>query len=303
MEPNGVIIKNVANLHAEKDTDSERVTQAIMGQPIVIEKEEETSPRLRHPGDKWLYVQTWDTYHGWIQSRWVTRTVPKPAREVTLTSLFTDAYQSPNWSSEIWTKLVITTTLELLEPEKNLSRIKLEDGKEAWVLGFSKDQRTKMVHVRLPDGKDAWVLSTDVRIADAGEQQLPLGPTGQELIKTGKRFLGVPYLWGGTSPFGLDCSGFVQLSYKLNGMGLLRDADIQASDPRTIPVEKKDLMAGDMVFFAGGEDKTKITHIGMAIGDGTFIHSSGGGVGVTINNLTDDPFERNYWGARRMDQR
>ena len=266
MEPNGTIIKNVANLHAEKDTDSERVTQAIMGQPVVIEKEE----------DKWLYVQTWDTYHGWIQSRWVTRTVPKPARVVTVTSLFTDALRSPSLDSEIWTKSVITTTLELLEPEKNLSR------------------------VRLPDGKDAWVLSKDVNITDPGEQELPLGPTGPELIKTGKRFLGVPYLWGGSSPFGLDCSGFVQLSYRLNGTNLLRDADIQAGDPRAVPVEKKDLIAGDMVFFAGGEDKTKITHIGMAIGDGTFIHSSGGGVGVTINNLTDDPFERNYWGARRM---
>ena len=291
MEPNGVIIKNVANLHAEKDTDSERVTQAIMGQPVVIEQEE----------DKWLYVQTWDTYHGWIQSRWVSRTVPRPTKVVTVTSLFTDAFRDPNAMTEIWTKLVITASLELLEPEKNLSKVKLEDGRETWVLEFAGTEgRGKMVHVRLPDGRDAWVLGKDVKITDAREQELPLGPTGQELIKTAKRFLGVPYLWGGTSPFGIDCSGFVQLSYRLNGVGLLRDADIQAHDPRAVPVDKKDLIAGDMIFFAGGEDKTKITHIGMAIGDGTFIHSSGGGVGVTINNLTDEPFERNYWGARRM---
>ena len=151
MEPNATIIKNVANLHAEKNTDSERVTQAIMGQPVIIEKEE----------DNWLYVETWDAYHGWIQSRWVTCTVPKPAKVVTVTSLFTDAFRDPNLCTEIWTKLVITTTLELLEPEKNLSRMKLADGKETWVLGFADHQRTKRVHVRLPDGKDAWVLSTD----------------------------------------------------------------------------------------------------------------------------------------------
>lgn len=286
MEPNGTIIKNVANLHAEKNTDSERVTQAIMGQPVVIEKEE----------DKWLYVQSWDTYHGWIQSRWVTRTVPRPAKVVTVTSLFTDAYEDPN-GIHIHTKLVITSTLELLESEEHL--MKFPGGKQMYAK-FSGPERSRLAHIRLPDGKDAWVLSKDVKITDSGEEELPLGPTGPELIKTGKRFLGVPYLWGGSSPFGIDCSGFVQLSYRLNGTGLLRDADIQASDPRAVPVEKKDLIAGDMVFFAGGEDKTKITHVGMAIGDGTFIHSSGGGVGVTINNLTDEPFERNYWGARRM---
>ena len=265
-KPDGVIQKNVANLHGEKSTDSERVTQAIMGQPVRVEKDE---------GD-WLYVETWDTYHGWIQSRWVNRTVPHPARIAAVTSLFTDALSTPDPDGEIRTKMVITTTLELLAEEKGLA------------------------HVRLPDGKEAWVLTKDVKCHPAGEAELPLGPVGAELVRTAKRFLGVPYLWGGTSPFGLDCSGFVQLVYRLNGTGLLRDANIQASDPRAIPTEKAELVAGDLVFFAGGEDKTKITHVGMALGDGTLIHSAGSGVGVTINRLDEEPYDVNYWGARRM---
>lgn len=266
MNPDGVIIKNVANLHKDKDTDSERVTQAIMGQPIEIEK---------HEGD-WLYVQTWDTYHGWIRDWWVGRNVPHSTEVAVVKSLFTDALKTPDPDSEIITKLVITTTLVFLGQEKGIA------------------------HVRLPDGAESWVLAKDVEVHPAGEETLGLGPGGPSLVKTGKRFLGVPYLWGGSSPFGLDCSGFVQLTYKLNGLGLLRDAGIQASDPRAVPVEKADLISGDLVFFAGGEDKSRITHIGMACGDGTFIHSAGAGRGVTINNFEDKPYDVNYWGARRM---
>lgn len=262
----GVIIKNVTGLFAEKKTDSEQVTQAIMGQPVKIEKDE---------GD-WLWVQTWDTYHGWVQSRWVSRNVPNPLRVAIVTSLFTNALKEPAPDAEIWTILVITTTLELLGIEE------------------------EFVRVRLPNGAQAWVNARDVEIRPAGEQELPIGPIGQDLVRTAKRFLGVPYLWGGTSPFGIDCSGFVQLVYRLNGIKLLRDAHMQAEDPRAIPVEKSDLQPGDLVFFAGGQDKSRITHVGMACGDGTFIHSSGGAVGVTINNLSDHPYDQNYWGARRM---
>lgn len=261
----GTIIKNVASMYAETTRNSEQVSQAIMGQPVEIEKED---------GD-WLYIQTWDTYHGWIESRWVRKGEWRPAKVATVLPQFSFAYTAPDTSSGHHTILVVTTAMEFL------------------------GQEGKFAHVRLPDGREAYVLASDVEVTPAGDQVLPLGASGVELIKTGRRFIGVPYLWGGSSPFGIDCSGFVQLSYKLNGVQLLRDAGIQASDPRAIPVEKADLVAGDMVFFAGGKDKTKITHIGMAIGDGTFIHSAGG-AGVTINNLTDEPYEENYWGARRM---
>ena len=280
----GIVKKNVAGLFKEKATDSEQVTQAIMGQPLRIEKDE---------GD-WLWVETWDTYHGWIMNRDVTREIPKPELKATVTSLFTDAMRAAHPGSEIYTKLVITTELESLETSRNLKRI----GK-VWVLDLA-ENRKDVIHVRLPDGCEAWVFAGHVSIAPAGEEDLPLGPTGAELVKTGKRFLGVPYLWGGTTPFGIDCSGFVQLVYRLNGVNLLRDAHIQAEDPRAIAVERANLQEGDLVFFAGGQDKMKITHTGIACGDGTFVHSAGLCRGVSINNLTDEPYNANYWGARRM---
>jgi len=258
----GIIIKNVADLHRDKSADSERITQAIMGQMVQIEKDE----------GEWLYVKTWDTYHGWIQSRWVSCALPQPTTIVTVTSLFTDALRAPDPDGEIRTRLVITTPLEFL------------------------DKQGRLVHVRLPDGNDAWVLSGDVEIGHA-EKTASLKPVGSELVRTAKRFLGVPYLWGGTTPFGLDCSGFAQLVYKIHGVRLLRDAHMQANDLRAAAVEKADLAPGDLVFFAYEEGK--VTHVGIALGDGRFIHSTAN-IGVTISRLDDEPYRRDYWGARRI---
>lgn len=264
--PNGVISKNVTGLFRDKTVDSEQVTQAIMGQPIHIEKEE----------DNWMWVETWDTYHGWVMTRNTTNDIPQPKIVATVTSLFTDVLASTDPAGEIHTKLVITTALEAL------------------------DSQSDLVHVRTPNGIEGWVLPKDVKVTPAGEEVWPFVSDRKAFVRTAKRFLGVPYFWGGTSPFGIDCSGFMQMIHKVNGINLLRDADIQAYDSRAIPVEKADLEPGDLVFFAGGQDKSRITHVGMACGDGTFIHAAGQGRGVVVNNLTDDPYDKNYWGARRM---
>lgn len=263
---NGVITKNVTGLFKDKTIDSEQVTQAIMGQPVHIEKEE----------NGWMWVETWDTYHGWVMSRNVGRTVFEPEIVATVTSLFTDLLRTTDPNGEIHFKLVITTTLEALESQGEL------------------------VRVRTPNGIEGWVVAKDVKVTRQGEDAWRFVSDRREFVRAAKRFLGVPYLWGGSSPFGIDCSGLMQITHRINGISLLRDAHMQAEDPRAIPVEKSDLEPGDMVFFAGGKDKTRITHVGMACGDGTFVHAAGQGRGVVSNNLTDEPYEANYWGAVRM---
>lgn len=264
--PDLVVVKSVAGLYREKSCDAELVSQAIMGQPVHIEKAD---------GD-WLYVRTWDAYHGWMQKRWAARPIPRLFRTAVVTSLFTDALRTPNHDAEIWTKMVITTTVELL------------------------GERDELGHIRLPDGKEAWTPMKDIGFGAAYEEPLPLPPIGSNLVRTAKRFLGVPYLWGGTTPFGLDCSGFTQLVHRINGVKLLRDASMQAQDARFALVEKADLAAGDLIFFSRGEESGDIAHVGIACGDGTFIHCAGNGVGVTINRLDDAPYDRSYQRAGRM---
>jgi len=117
-----------------------------------------------------------------------------------------------------------------------------------------------------------------------------------ELVATARRLLGVPYLWGGMTPLGVDCSGFVSLVYRVHGRVLPRDADLQFDDPESSPVEKDRLAAGDLLFFG----KTTITHVGMYMGDGRFIDATTHETPVVREDRLDDPhWAELYKGARR----
>ncbi len=103
-------------------------------------------------------------------------------------------------------------------------------------------------------------------------------PTIQSIIKTAEMFLGVPYLWGGRSAFGCDCSGFVQTVFKINNIKLPRDAYMQVEYGETINFFDM-IKPADLVFFG---DIEKITHVGIALEDNKIIHSSGS---VRIDSL------------------
>jgi cell wall-associated NlpC family hydrolase len=120
------------------------------------------------------------------------------------------------------------------------------------------------------------------------------------LTATAKEFMGRPYLWGGTSSKGVDCSGFVKSVYFMNGIILARDASLQFLHGDTISPNQgfNELKEGDLVFF--GRDKNekqsrKVTHVGMYIKDGEFIHSSGR---VKINSF--NPEAENYSDYRTV---
>ena len=103
-------------------------------------------------------------------------------------------------------------------------------------------------------------------------------PTADDLIATAGAFLGVPYLWGGTTALGIDCSGFVQQVYRLNGIRLDRDAHQQAMEGRGVDVPA----AGDLIFFG---DKGLATHVALATGERTFVHAPQRGAKVEHGEL------------------
>ena len=109
------------------------------------------------------------------------------------------------------------------------------------------------------------------------------------------RYLGVPYVWGGASPSGFDCSGFVQYVYAQYGIRLPRTADVQASVG--YPVSKDELQPGDLVFFAG--DYVNISHVGIYVGGGQMIHASST-YGIAYDSLSRDYRVAHYAGARRV---
>ena len=117
-----------------------------------------------------------------------------------------------------------------------------------------------------------------------------------QIIATAKKYIGVPYVWGGESPSGFDCSGYVQYVFKAHGIQLNRTAETQYKHGSY--VSKSNLKPGDLVFFQNTY-KAGISHVGIYIGDGQFIHASSS-KGVTISNLSSSYYASHYYGGRRI---
>ena len=119
---------------------------------------------------------------------------------------------------------------------------------------------------------------------------------GEQIVEFAEQYLGTPYVWGGASPSGFDCSGFVSYVMKNFGYSVNRTAASMYSNGTA--VDKSELQIGDAVFFASSSES--IGHVGIYIGDGEFIHSSSGCGYVTISGLDEDYYSRMYVGARRI---
>ena len=121
---------------------------------------------------------------------------------------------------------------------------------------------------------------------------------GEQIVNYAYNFLGTPYVWGGTSTSGFDCSGFTQYVFKQMGYSIKRTAAQQL----TCGYAVTDLQLGDLVFFENtyttGADAS---HVGIYVGDNQFIHAASGGVKVTdLSDLSDDYYAARYIGARRV---
>ena len=272
-----VVLSAVENMYSGPDTSRDVVSQALLGQVVGIVEEKDGFARIETP----------DRYRGWVRVAglfpYPDPAAPRYARRGTVaevTALMANLYRDPSViSARPKTHAPLGARLEV-SAETVLPRD--ADG-ERWIA------------VRLPDGEGAYVQRGDVRIGDAAAARAP--GTGADLVATARRFLGAPYLWGGMSFHGVDCSGLMSRVYAVNGIDLLRDADIQFGDPRGQAIERGALQAGDLLFFG----TRKITHVGMYVGEGRFISATTYQTPVVREDSLDDPYwAALYRGARRM---
>ena len=120
---------------------------------------------------------------------------------------------------------------------------------------------------------------------------------GERIISTAKTYLGVPYVYGGTSPSGFDCSGFVYYVFRQCGYSITRTATSQNGDGSY--VSRDSLRAGDILIFYNSA-MTGVGHSGIYIGDGQFIHASSGSGKVVISSLSSSYYNSHYYSARRV---
>lgn len=245
----GVIYNAVGTLRAEPRYGAELVSQALLGMPVRI---------LEQKGG-WRRVQTPDRYIGWMHGSVQPMT-------------------KAEWQQYLKLPKVIVTSLN--------ARSFADTGKESLPVSdlvagdmlVVKSSSRGFYQVQYPDGREAYVKKTDAMEVDDWLKKSKL--TGESIVQTAKQLLGVPYLWGGTSTKGMDCSGFTKQVYFMHGIILARDASQQVRYGRLIDEagDFSDAQPGDLVFF--GKQATpehpdeRVVHVGIYIGDKRFIHSS-----------------------------
>jgi cell wall-associated NlpC family hydrolase len=274
-----VVVVPVANMYSKPTEKADVVSQAIYGSNV----------KLLESRGEWSKIQTPDHYKGWTPSRYLRiiltgngYATAGPTLQVE--SLFANIYAEPDVTKH---KPVITvpfeTKLEVpIQEQKGRSKAETLKNKipDGWL------------HVRLAGMTFAWIQAGDTA-ADPKPLTIP------ESIELAKRFLGVPYLWGGSSSYGYDCSGFTQMLVRARGIDMPRDADQQAAWSGVGRVKRKDLQAGDLLFF--GSSEKDITHTGMYIGDGQFIQATTNEHPVVqISRLDDEPWTHLLVASRRV---
>jgi gamma-D-glutamyl-L-lysine dipeptidyl-peptidase len=185
--------------------------------------------------------------------------------------------------------IVTRRTAWLREPATLARRIQVSYGTRLWVVHASGGYET----VATPNGGRLAIRQTAVAtypsVADIPR------PTGVRIVTAARKFLGLAYLWGGTSGFGFDCSGFTHTIYRRFGIRIPRDADRQAL--HGMPVARAQLRPGDLVFFAGPGGTGTIHHVAIYAGSGQIIESPRTGEPVKVIPLSALASE--YAGARR----
>lgn len=281
----GVVNLSVANLRVTPNNQAELASQLLLGTTVDVLQRQNGYYRVRTP----------EGYIAWVSTSSITSMPPseadrwKSAKKVIFTADFGHSYERPNLQSLRVSDLVMGDLLVAL------------------------DQSDGFYHVQYPDGRLAYIDSE--LVSPFNDWLDTRNVTAENVLGVAKSMMGIPYLWGGTSVKGVDCSGFTKTAYFMNGIIIPRDAsqqvlvgepiDILSADTLDTQKALRNLRPADLLFFASGSGRApdaRITHVALYLGNGEFIHSAGT---VRINSMLpnapnyDDFQSRTLVSARR----
>lgn len=259
----GIAKLSVVNMRVTPAHAGEMATQILMGTPVHV---------LDQKGD-WLQVQTPDQYIAWVDEGAIIRkseaelTIWKKSNRYIYNKIYGRAFDSPSKNAAAVCDLVLCDLFEVTGEAK----------------GF--------LHVRLPNGRLAYVKKNEcLSFQEWITQPLQIS----SVMSVARQMMGVPYFWGGTSSKATDCSGLTKTSYYSQGVILARDASQQVRYGMHPDFsDYRNLQPGDLIFF--GSSAQRVTHVGLCLGNGLFIHASGSSSMVRLNSLNpnDSLFDSN----------
>ena len=215
-----------------------------------------TEVEILYEEEKWAFTRQKDGYLGWVFKAHLTEGSPAQATHLVLAPSY-ELRARPDARGEMITRLVSGTGVEV------------EEVRGAWAKVIAK--------------KTGWMPSSLLRAVS--ELPKSIEEKRKILVEDSARMIGVPYVWGGTSGNGIDCSGLARLLHKWIGLDLPRDADMQhaAAKPVEPPFE-----VGDLLFFHEPGKKRQVTHMGISLGGWVMIHSSQGNNGVYVDDVREN---------------
>ncbi len=235
------VATNLTSLHAKPSWLAEQVSQLLYGVRLEVLEERE----------RWAFVRQEDGYLGWAYLPFTSASEPPQPTHLAVEPI-SPVMAEPQADAKIVTRLLGGTLVAVDAVEGDWARVRMQTS--------------------------GWVLVDELRALDA----LPQSPVARrkQILADAQEFIGVPYLWGGCTANGIDCSGFAQLLYRMVGLSLPRDAHMQYGAGR--PVEAP-FQPGDLVFFGDSPDPASITHVTVSMGGWKIIHSSRSHNGVAID--------------------
>ncbi|KGE13090.1 NlpC/P60 family protein [Sphingobacterium deserti] len=262
----GLVNLSVANLRTAPSHAAEMATQVLLGTQLDILQKKGGDYRVRTP----------EGYIAWVPTSSITPLSTEKLHawnsndRIIYTAEFGKSFSAPDLQSQRVSDLVYGGILSLSSETDTFYKVVYPDGRIAYI-----------------PKEEGQLFSTWMKTREAH---------ADNIIRSAKSMLGLPYLWGGTSVKGVDCSGFTKTSYFMNGLVIPRDASQQVLHGQNIDIldkngdfdaEKalKNLKPADLLFFAGGKNKSKnarVTHVALYLGNGQFIHAAGS---VRINSM------------------